>query len=394
MFMRKILMVCLLFWVQNAYPLAVETSAEVVLLMNADTGSVLYEKNARKKIYPASLTKVATALYTLDEKQGLLANEIRVSKEALKTQHSSLKKQNNYEDPPYWLEDNVVLLWVHTGLKISLKELLFGMMLRSANDAANALAEGVSGTVPEFMNAVNTYLKKIGCEETYFLNPHGIHHPKHFSTAYDLAKMFRKGLKNPAFVELIGCLSFTPPTKFGPTRTWLQVNRLMNEGKYFYPFSLGGKTGYHSSSGYHLVAAAEKEGRRLIGVVIGTNDAEQRYKEMIQLFDAAFEEKKVQKTCFSSLQLFTRKLDGDNTLKARLKHDISLEYFPSEAPQNVKAFAVFEKTVPPIEQGEEVGQVRLFSGEELLDSKPLYSCEKIEDSFWLRMKRRFSSLMK
>src|SRR6185437_6437502 len=143
------------------------------------------------------------------------------------------------------------------GEEMPLKEYLYGMMVRSGNDAANVIAEYVSGSIPTFMQELNDYLKQIGCLNTTFCNPHGLHHPDHKTTAFDMALLTREAMKNPVFREIVSTVRHKrPKTNKRPAAVLVQTNRIIKSGtQYYYPKAIGVKTGYHSRAQNTLVAA-------------------------------------------------------------------------------------------------------------------------------------------
>ncbi|EKE08412.1 MAG: hypothetical protein ACD_17C00181G0006, partial [uncultured bacterium] len=154
--------------------------AASAILMNADTGALLFEKHAHVPSYPASITKIGTTLYILDQ-EVQLDQVCVVSTESLKRRPST-----DWEKyPPYWLDKDGTTMGLKIGEALTVEALLHGLLMVSGNDAANVLAENIgSGSVPQFIERVNEYLRKIGCKNTQFSNPHGLTHPDHWTTAY------------------------------------------------------------------------------------------------------------------------------------------------------------------------------------------------------------------
>ncbi len=264
----------------------VRTKAPNVILMNGKSGQVIYEKNAYDIVYPASLTKVATGLYALEKKSDSLSEMIKASPEALERISPEKKVAANYTLPPYLLETDGHSFGLLKGESMPLKDLLNGVLIDSGNDAANVVAEYISGTIPNFMSELNQFLQKIGCKNTTFCNPSGLHHPDHQTTAYDLAILTKKSLENQYFRGIVGTKTYYRPRTNLQTRKELAShNRLLIEGPHYFPYAMGGKTGYHSKAKYTLISAAEKEGRLLIAVILGSDMSKDRYNDAKALFN-------------------------------------------------------------------------------------------------------------
>ena len=341
-----------------AKPLHVEVTASSLMLMNADTGAILYEKNGHISAYPASTTKIATALFILDEKKPPWDRMLTVSEESLKMK--PLNKKGDY--PLHWWDADGTRMWLKAGEILSVEMLLHGLMLISGNDAANVLAEGIGGSTVTFQEELNRYLKQIGCLNTHFVNAHGCHHPEHVSTAYDLCLITQKALHFPQFREIVAKTSYMKPktNKQGPVEL-KQFNQLIKPGKFQYAKAIGVKTGFHSAAQNTLVAAAEENGRTLIAVVLGTTNSGDRYLDAIRLFEAAFAETKETRRFFGKEHLFTRQVTGAKTvLKAALAEDLNLSYYPAEEPI-CRAFIHWGSPSLPIRKNEIVGEVRIVN---------------------------------
>ncbi len=362
-------------------PLKVEVSAKGAILMNAETGAVLWEKNARASFYPASTTKIITALYALEKKGHVLDELVTASYDAVATVHPNVRRAGNGGHLPYRLEFGGTHMGIKAGETLPLRTLFYGLMLASGNDAANVIAEYVSGSVTHFMEELNRFVHEKGCLDTILHTPHGLPCPEHKTTAYDLAILAREAMKNPFFREVVKSTQFPRlPTNKQPESILYQHNALIKPGRFYYPKAIGIKTGYTLSGGYTMVAAAEDPQRKLIAVFLGCEKIEQRYKDAIALFEAGFHEKKVSRTLFSKgFDLFNHALEGGNTLlQAYLSQEIVLEYFPSEEP--LFRTAVSWQVPPlPILAGQKVAEMQIFSSEnQLLSSAPLFAVRAVE----------------
>ncbi len=343
-------------------PLKINIEAPMALLVNADTGAVLYEKNADRSCYPASITKVATAIFILEKKHHLLDEIALVKHDDVKRVLPAIKQAHDTLCPPHRLETDACVINLQIGEKMSLRALLHGLMLCSGDDAGNVLARHISGSVPKFMEELNDYLKQLDLNNTHFNNPHGLHHDNHYSTAYDLVKLARYAMRNSHFNEMVRTIEMPrPKTNLQKASVFKMGNRLIKPGQHFYySKAVGIKTGYHAKAGYTLISAAEDEHRCLIGVVLKTKNTEQRYKDMIKLFDAAFAEKKSSRTFLNrQFDFFTCDVPhATQSLKAELERDLTLEYFPSEEP-TCSLKTEWQPLKLPIRLHQEVGEVHL-----------------------------------
>ena len=343
-----------------AQPLKVDVSAAAAILIDGETGRVLYEKNAHTPLFPASTTKVATALYALSKKPNDLDVLVTASQEAIGCVAPQMRRTKH---PPHRLEYGGTHMGIKLGEQIPFRDLLYGLMLVSANDGANVIAEYVSGSVPAFMEELNAFLKENGIRETSFYNPHGLQTNEHKTTAHDMAKMAQLGMKLPTFREIVKTSRHTKAaTNKQPETVFPQGNALINRlSPHYYPKAIGVKTGYTESAGKNLVSAAKDENRYLIAAVMGCADHHQRFKDAISLFEAAFNEKKVSRTIFAKgFELFTAKVKGANQpLQATLPADFTFDYFPSEEP-NIKAVLHWHNLNLPIVKGQPVGEIRLI----------------------------------
>ena len=270
------------------------------------------------------------------------------------------------------------------GEELSLRTLLYGLMLNSGNDAANVIAQHVSGDIPLFMEELNAFVKEKGCLNTILYTPHGLPHQEHKTTAYDLAILGREFLKQETLKEIASTKQAVRPlTNKQPESILCQHNALLKPGKFFYKKAIGIKTGYTVAAGYCIVTAAEDENRRLIAVLLGCDKLEQRYQDAIALFEAAFREKKVVRTLFSrGFDSFTCQVEGGGVpLQANLAQDLVLEYYPSEEPV-FKTQLIWEKLSFPILTGQNVAKLQVLSSSgRLLTSSPLYAVKTVESTW-------------
>lgn len=363
----------------------VEVSAPSAILINADTGAILYAKNIHEKQHPASITKIATALYVLEKRGKELDHLLEVSTNALKTAPAHERQAFNSPHPSHTLEPEGTMMRVYPGERLSLYSFLHGLMLCSGNDAANVLAENTSGSIDQFVAELNQFLKSEGILETQFTNPHGLHHREHWTTAYDMALMTKLALKHDTFREIVRAAKYEcPQSNKQPPRTISQHNRLVKPGPYYYPKAIGVKTGYVAKAGHTFVGAATHEGRTLIAVLLNCDESQHRFRDSIKLFETAFKEKPVSRTLFAKeSDRFTLQIKGAKVpLEAVLKDDLRLTYFPAEEPA-FRAEIAWNECRLPIKAHDRVGHLRLLAeGGQVLNELPVYAIHDVEQKWW------------
>jgi D-alanyl-D-alanine carboxypeptidase (penicillin-binding protein 5/6) len=365
-------------------PLKVDVGAPSAVLMNADTGAVLYEKDIHRRCSPASITKIGTAIYVLEKKGTNLDGILTASSRALVTVSPHLRQADKSPHPSYYLETDGTHINIKPGEQLSLKTLLYGLMLSSGNDAANVLAEGTSGTIEQFMVELNRFFQEKGILETHFSNPHGLFYHDHWTTAYDMALMTKYALKNPAFREIVKTTKYLrAATNKNPAFYFIQHNRLVRPGPHFYPKAIGVKTGYVKKAKHTLVSAATHEGRTLIAVLLEGAEGP-RFQDAIKLFEAAFAEKPVSRVLFSQGgETFSHEIKGGSSvLKAVLKDNLVLEYYPAEEP-SFRAEIVWSNCKLPIQAHDTVGFLRVVDGMgKILKEQPLFAVDAVGQKGW------------
>ncbi|WP_237389589.1 D-alanyl-D-alanine carboxypeptidase family protein [Bacillus sp. USDA818B3_A] len=254
--------------------------SEAAALLDSDTGAVLYSKNANQKMYPASLTKIATAIYAIEK--GQLDRIVTVSGNAVRQDGTRV--------------------YLNEGEKVPLKMLLQGMLVNSGNDAAVAIAESIDGSVPQFAENLNNYLRaKIGVTHTHFTNPSGLFDANHYTTAMDMALITNYAIKNPIFKEIFGTKVL--PWKGQSWQTNIVTHHKMLRGEFLYPEVTGGKTGYTSETKQTLATTADNGKIRLTAVVLKSNLKNDKYIDTTVLLDYGF--KNFQHTVIKKGEVFT-----------------------------------------------------------------------------------------
>jgi D-alanyl-D-alanine carboxypeptidase (penicillin-binding protein 5/6) len=303
------------------------------------------------------------------------------------------KQRSGYTLPSYWLVTDCSHIGIKKGEILSLRDLLFGMMVASADDASNVVAQKLgNGSIPNFMEGMNVFIKELGCKDTYFNNPHGLHHPKHVTTAYDMALITKEALKNPLFREMVATSRCTrPKTNKQDSTILVQTNRLLRAGEYYYPRAIGVKTGRTSKAGSTFVAAAKEGDRTLIAVMMNVKERKDIFRDAIRLFDAAFNQLKIEKTVIQAgSQRHSFELEGaEKLIKTYSEEDVALAYYPAEEPK-IKAFLQWDKLELPVKKGQRVGELQLKTDDQkVLRAVPLFAQEDVEGKFNFKMQEFF-----
>ena len=254
----------------DAYGDEPAVAAKAALLYECGSGEMLYSKAGSTRLYPASTTKIMTALLLLEH--GHLSDTVTVSSAAL----SAVPADSS-------------LAGLRAGEKLTLADLLICMLVPSGNDAANVVAEIVGGSIPEFVDMMNWKARDLGCTDTHFTNAHGFHDPEHYTTAEDLLKITLAAMEYPLFVETCSKARATiPATNKSAARTFRSTNSLISNAKtseYLYPYCIGGKTGTTTPAGNCLVAFARKDDLYLVSVMLGSRTETSRSgKQTIRSF--------------------------------------------------------------------------------------------------------------
>ncbi len=230
--------------------------AKSAILIEADSGDVIFEKSADDRMFPASTTKIMTVLLGLT--MGDLGSTVTMD-----TLAATLP------------DDNISTIPLSVGETINFKDLLYATMVRSGNDGANLIAEAVSGSIPAFVDLMNQAAQADGCVDTHFANPNGLYDENHYTTARDMAKIARAAMQNEEFQKIAKTYTYSLPKSnlqrsrvlIGTSDNWLNPSE---DNTYFYAYATGIKTGYLDSAGYCYVGSAERDGVKLISIVLYT----------------------------------------------------------------------------------------------------------------------------
>lgn len=327
------------------------------LLMDLNSGKILYEKNIDQKMYPASLTKVMTAIIALEHCD--LNDIATVSYDAVMTLSSGYVTAN-----------------LQVGEELTVEQLLYVLMVGSSNDAAIVLAEHISGSVDEFSKLMNEKAKELGCTSTNFVNPNGAHDENHYSTARDLSIISKYAMQNETFRTLVKTTSYKLPITnkyesedrlFTTTNSLLIVNNNDRADNYYYKYATGIKTGFTTPAKNCLIASANKGDLELLTVVLGAGQSDQglseRYVDTINLFEYGYNTYSlkevikaggiVQTANIRNATRDTKKLD------AVVKNDISV-LIKNENKDNalLPEVHIDENLKAPIKKGDVIGTVK------------------------------------
>ncbi len=339
------------------FPMSAQAlSAQKVMLLDASTGRVLYEKDAHSRSLIASTTKIMTALIVCEQCNVL--DRMRIPKEAVGVEGSSM--------------------YLREGEVLTLQELLYGLMLHSGNDAAVALAIYCGGTVEGFAELMNDKARMLGMKDTHFVNPNGLDHPEHYSTARDLAILASYAMENPIFAQTVRTKSVRVGERY-----------LTNHNKLLWRVegAAGVKTGYTKAAGRILVSSAIRDGRRLICVTI--NDGND-WVDHAQLLGDGFERYQVRQIVEKGQHLGTAEVVGGQAAKVRMMagEDFSFPLADGEKPKILLSGAGF--VYAPVAAEQQAGYAYVCIGDACVGKVPLYYEQTVEQSvpekksFWQR----------
>lgn len=232
------------------------------ILLDAKTGNILYENHSNEKLYPASTTKLMTAILTIENCQ--MTDSVTIK--------------------PEWLTGipaGYTIANLRNGETFTIDELMHVLLIPSANDAANVLACHISGSIDKFSELMNNKAKELGCKNTHFVNPSGVHNDNHYSTAYDMALIGLYASRYSQICEIATTLSYSLPNlPDGKPRTFKATNTLINpKNQYYYEYATGLKTGYTDKAKSCIVATAKKDNIELLCVVLGGDKTENNKSE-------------------------------------------------------------------------------------------------------------------
>ncbi|WP_138416845.1 D-alanyl-D-alanine carboxypeptidase family protein [Aquibacillus sediminis] len=362
---------------ENTDELNLAENSKSALLLERDTGKVLYEKNAHEQLPPASMTKIMTLLLimeALDQEKITLDEKVRVSEYAASMGGSQI--------------------FLEAGEEMTVKDLLKGVAVASGNDASVALAERISGSVDAFVQEMNEKVEELGLENTHFVNTTGLPADDHYSTAHDMGVMAKELLK---YEEITDYTSIYEDylRKGTEDEFWLvNTNKLVR----FYDGVDGLKTGYTSKAKYCLTATAKKEDMRTIAVVMGAETTKKRNSDVSQMLDYAFNQ-------FSTDQLFKNDeaVSKLNLLKADNRNvdivtdeSVSVIHEKGEELEDVKTDIQINKNIElPLKKGDQVGTLTVSLDGKVLSETDLVVNDNVKKAgLWTMFKRSMNEMVK
>lgn len=338
--------------------------SETAILIDGDTGTILYDKNSDQKIYPASTCKVLTAIVAIENSD--LDDIITVSENAMKGQ-----------------EDGGSHIALEPGERITMRDALHGLLLASGNDAAIAIAEHVAGSESKFAKMMTDKAKELGLKHSHFVNPFGFYADGQYTTVHDLAYITEYALQNKDFLKIFSAISYTiPPTNKHKEPSYPHNNHGMTKYKYrAYRGVIGGKTGFITESRFNLITAAKRGNLTLIAVVGRGDSGPQNIDDTVALFNYGFKKyqlKSVKKTDegkpLSSLiedksYLLDRCKLASNKMKMVVRRD--------KADEPKFDLKIDDKLSYPIDKGQKVGQLQASQEGKVIGSIDIVAEKKI-----------------
>ncbi len=351
----KIILVTILLFVytnSNAAASTPQTSGKAAVLLDGQSGRILFESNSREKLPMASTTKIMTAIVALEHAN--LDDKINIPPEASGVEGSSI--------------------WLSAGETHTLEDLLYALMLRSGNDAATAIAFHIAGSVEEFASMMNRTAKKIGAMDTSFVNPHGLHDDHHYTTAYDLALIASYGLKNPIFEKIVSTKNHSMPWE---GHEWDRAMRNKNKILWTYEGANGVKTGYTKKAGRCFVGSAKRDGMQLVAVVLNCGPM---FEEATNLLDYGFRNYKnvliVEQDQFVQTILVNKGIHKEVNLITEKGYSIALN--ESERNQLRTKVILPNELEAPVETNQWVGSLQIFLKDELIEQIPIVTEQAVE----------------
>ncbi|MBO4689003.1 MAG: D-alanyl-D-alanine carboxypeptidase [Clostridiales bacterium] len=283
------------------------SGARSYLIYDTLSDTMLIGKDFDSRRQPAAITQIMTVLIALEELE--LSDKITITKDMYET-----------------IPKEYVRIGFDDGEVLTVEQCIYACLLKSANDACMALAIHISGSESAFVEKMNKRAEELGCTSTHFTNPYGNADAEHLTTCRDMVLILKEALRHPDYRTISTTASFTieSTNKFNDKRVLNNANRFVSTPSTAYEYYIGGKTGYSDTAGYTIIAGAEKDGRCLIGVMLGAEDAELRYEALVDLFEY----------CFNS---YTTTMVDENEMAGAVNSAISqIESALSETPLKVQ----------------------------------------------------------
>ncbi len=361
----------------------VEVRAEGVLLASLDTDEVIYSKNASKKMYPASLTKIMTALVVLKNTKDIDKETIVMPAEALRLISGTGSTVTGFLE----------------GEEVTVRDALAGLLITSGGDVSYALALHYGGTVDGFVEMMNREAEALGMKDTHFANPHGLHDDDHYTTANDLLLVSKAALEYPEFVKLVGASRYKmPATNLYKARTLVTTNFLQDSSTaYYYKYASGIKTGYTDEAGRCLITTAEKNGYTYLLILLKSPPKNASGQSVRYEFT---DSKNIYEWAFTNLEYKTAMNAGTVACEIPVKHSMQADFVALAAekelasilPKGADDSTVSLKTLPfndeavaPIKKGDVLGVAEVYYADELIGTVNLVATEDVSSSVILKV---------
>lgn len=351
--------------------------ARSAILIERDTGTVLYDKNSTEELPPASMTKIMTMLLVM---------------EAIES--GKIKENEKVRTSEYAASMGGSQVFLEPGEEMTAEEMLRAIAIGSANDASVAMAERIAGSEEAFVEMMNKKVKDLGLKNTLFQNTTGLPAENHYSTAHDMAIIAKELLKYEQITKFTGTyesyLRENTDKKF-----WLvNTNKLVR----FYPGVDGLKTGYTSEAKYCLTATAEKNNMRVIAVVFGAPTSKARNAQVTKMLDYAFSQYETHPMYERNVSIEKAKVSkGDKKkIEAVTSEPISLLTKKGESVEEVKQEIILNKDIKaPLKKGDKIGQLKLVKDGKTIVQSPLVASDDVKEaSWWILYKRSFGMFTK
>jgi D-alanyl-D-alanine carboxypeptidase (penicillin-binding protein 5/6) len=351
-------------------------NARSAILMDAATGTILYEKNKAERLPPASITKIMTMLLIL---------------EAL--DQNKLTLQEKVSTSEYAASMGGSQIFLEPGEQMTVEEMFKGIAIASGNDASVAMAEKLAGNEAAFVQMMNERAQQLGMKNTNFVNPNGLPSPEHYSTAEDIALMSREILKHQEIIAFTG-LYQDYLRKDSDKPFWLvNTNKLVR----FYSGADGLKTGYTSEAKFCLSATAKRDDLRLIAVVLGEPNTKTRNMEVASLFDYAFAQYQSHILLKQGDPLGVIKINKGKQAEMELtaEQPYSVLMKKGESTQNIRHELIYDEAIKaPVEIGQPLGKIAIYNGTTKLQEYLIHSPIRVEEAnWWTLLKRTTSKLL-
>ena len=343
------------------WPLGPEIGAQGAILYEAETGAILYAKNIHEHLYPASITKVLTSYIALQNSN--LDDTVNISQGAL--------------DSIVWWED--ANIGIKAGEAISMKDALYAVMVNSANEVAYAVAEHISGDIPSFAKVMNNTAKELGCINSNFITPNGLHDENHYTTAYDMALIASAYFKEDLSQSLSSSVDYQIPksaTQSNDSMILSSKNKLFKNRKYEYESLIGSKTGYTDSARQTLVSCAKGNGMTLICVIL-KEETPMQYEDTINLFNYGFNNFNVVSVSDNDKTYTADSTDFFDTISTDIGASKSIIKFEENAHIILPKTATFEDTTSEIsfedDKSDSLATVSYFYNDTLVGTSSLHT---------------------